>query len=160
MRSIGFALPALALVAVSSADAQHPSANAATRAIVIARPVSQPQSAGSDEHFTGTVRVERLYDASAPARGTGSNVIFERGARTFWHTHPLGQTLILTSGVGRVQMWGGPVEQIRAGDVVWIPPGVKHWHGASPDSSMSHIGIVERLDGRSVDWLEPVTDAQ
>ncbi len=105
------------------------------------------------------MRVDPLFQAAGPSRTSGATVTFEPGARTAWHTHPLGQVLIVTSGVGRVQQWGGPVDEIRPGDVVRIPPGVKHWHGASPDSSMAHIGIVEMLDGKSVDWMEKVSDA-
>jgi quercetin dioxygenase-like cupin family protein len=111
--------------------------------------------------FTGTVRIDPLFlQANAPARTTGASVTFEPGARTAWHTHPLGQTLIVTAGSGRVQREGGPVEDIRPGDVVWFPPGEKHWHGAAPGTSMTHIAIQETLDGKSADWLEHVTDTQ
>ena len=106
------------------------------------------------------MRVDPLFQANAPARASGSLVTFEPGARTAWHTHPLGQILIVTAGVGRVQRWGDPIEDIRQGDVVWIPPGQKHWHGAAPDSSMAHIAISESLDGKSVEWMEKVSDAQ
>jgi 4-carboxymuconolactone decarboxylase len=106
------------------------------------------------------VRVDPLFQANAPARTSGSLVTFEPGARTAWHTHPLGQILIVTAGTGRVQRWGDSVEEIRKGDVVWIPPGQKHWHGAAPNSSMAHIAIVEQLDGKSVEWMEKVSDAQ
>ena len=106
------------------------------------------------------MRVDQPFQAREPGRASGAVVTFEPGARTAWHTHPLGQTLIVTSGVGRVQRWGDPVDEIRAGDVVWIPPAQKHWHGASPTTSMTHIAIVERLDGKSVDWMEKVTDEQ
>jgi 4-carboxymuconolactone decarboxylase len=106
------------------------------------------------------VRVDPLFQANAPARTSGSLVTFESGARSAWHTHPLGQVLIVTAGTGRVQRWGDPVDEIRQGDVVWIPPGQKHWHGASPNSSMAHIAIVEALDGKGVDWMEKVSDAQ
>jgi quercetin dioxygenase-like cupin family protein len=126
----------------------------------IKRNGSQPSGKGSADYFTGTVRIDPLFQASEPARGTGASVTFEPGARTAWHTHPLGQTLIVTAGVGRVQRWGGPVEEIRPGDVVWFPPGEKHWHGASPTTAMTHIAIQERLDGKVVDWLEHVTDDQ
>ena len=108
----------------------------------------------------GTVRVDPLFDAPAPARVLGASVTFEPGARTAWHTHPLGQTLIVTAGCGRVQRWGGPIEGIRSGDVVWIPPGEKHWHGASPTTAMTHIAIVENLDGKTADWMEQVSDEQ
>jgi len=101
-----------------------------------------------------------LFTASAPARVAGAHVTFEPAARTAWHTHPLGQTLIVTSGLGRAQRWGGPIEEIRPGDVVWFPPGEKHWHGASPATAMTHIAIQEQLDGKAVDWLEKVSDEQ
>ena len=121
---------------------------------------SQPSGKGSSQYFTGVVRVDPLFDAPDPARVVGASVTFEAGARTAWHTHPLGQTLIVTAGCGRVQREGGPVEEIRPGDVVWIPPGEKHWHGASPTTAMTHIAIQEKLDGKTVDWLEPVSDEQ
>jgi 4-carboxymuconolactone decarboxylase len=111
-------------------------------------------------NFTGSVRVEPLFQANAPAHASGSLVRFEPGARTAWHTHPLGQILIMTVGTGRVQRWGDPVDEIRQGDVVWIPPGQKHWHGAAPNSTMAHIAIVEQLDGKAVEWMEQVSDAQ
>jgi 4-carboxymuconolactone decarboxylase len=106
------------------------------------------------------VRVDPLFQANGPVRASASLVTFEPGARTAWHSHPLGQILIVTAGTGRVQRWGDPVDEIRQGDVVWIPPGVKHWHGAAPNSSMAHIGIVDQLDGKSVEWMEKVSDAQ
>lgn len=115
---------------------------------------------GSADYFTGAVRVEMLQQAPAPARVVAASVTFEAGARTAWHTHPLGQTLIVTSGVGRAQREGGPIEEMRAGDVVWFPPGEKHWHGASPGAAMTHIAIQEALDGKTVDWLEHVSDAE
>jgi len=105
----------------------------------------------------GVVRVDPLFDAPTPARVLGAGVTFEPGARTAWHTHPLGQTLIVTAGCGRVQRWGGPVEGIRSGDVVWFSPGEKHWHGAAPTTAMTHIAIVEKLDGKSSVWMEKVT---
>jgi quercetin dioxygenase-like cupin family protein len=128
--------------------------------ITVARPGSQPSSAGSSENFTGSVRVDSRFQASAPARIGGGIVTFEPGARTAWHTHPLGQTLIVTAGVGLIRQWAGAVQEIRPGDVVWIPPGVKHWHGASATVGMSHIAIAEALDGKAVDWMEQVSDAQ
>lgn len=121
---------------------------------------AQPSNVGSAQYFTGRVRVDPLFDAPAPARVVGASVTFEPGARTAWHTHPLGQTLIVTAGCGRVQREGGPIDEIRPGDVVWIPPGEKHWHGAGPATGMTHIAIQERLDGKTVEWLEPVSDAQ
>lgn len=130
------------------------------QAITVTRPGSQPSSVGSVENFTGTVRVDSRFQASAPARIGGGVVTFEPGARTAWHTHPLGQTLIVTAGLGLVQRWGDPAQEIRPGDVVWIPPGVKHWHGASPTAGMSHIAIAEALDGKTVEWMEHVSNEQ
>jgi len=130
------------------------------QAIVVTRSEAQTSRQGPPENFTGSVRVDQPFQASAPGRASGARVTFEPGARTAWHSHPLGQTLIVTGGVGRVQRWGDPVDEIRPGDVVWIPPGQKHWHGASPTTTMTHIAIVERLDGKSVDWMEKVTDEQ
>ncbi len=126
----------------------------------IKRSGSRPSGTGPADYFSGSVRVDPLFEAPPPARGFGSNVTFEPGARTAWHTHPLGQTLIVTSGCGLVQRWGGPARQIRPGDVVWFPPGEKHWHGAMPSVAMAHIAIVEALDGKSADWLEKVSDEQ
>ncbi|HEY7055854.1 MAG TPA: cupin domain-containing protein [Vicinamibacterales bacterium] len=126
----------------------------------ITRAGSQASTKGSSDYFTGTVRIDPLFQAPDPARALGAAVTFEPGARTAWHTHPLGQTLIVTAGSGRTQQWGGPVEEIRPGDVVWIPPGEKHWHGASPTTAMTHIAIQEQLDGKPVEWLEKVSDEQ
>lgn len=121
---------------------------------------SQPSAKGSDEYFTGTVCIDPLFEATAPARVIGASVTFEPGARTAWHTHPLGQTLIVTTGCGLAQRWGGAIEQIRPGDVIWFSPGEKHWHGATPTTAMTHIAIQEALDGRTVDWMEQVNDEQ
>jgi len=126
----------------------------------IKRSGSQPSVKGAAEYFTGTVRVDPLFNPSTPARAFGASVTFEPGARTAWHTHPLGQTLIVTAGCGRAQRWGGPIEEIRPGDVVWIPPGEKHWHGATPTTAMAHIAIQEQLDGKAVDWMEQASDEQ
>ncbi|TIN12108.1 cupin domain-containing protein [Mesorhizobium sp.] len=126
----------------------------------ITRVGSQPSGPGPADYFTGTVRIEPLFQAPEPARVGGASVTFEPGARTAWHTHPLGQTLIVTAGLGRVQRKGTPVEEIRPGDVVWIPPGVKHWHGASATTAMTHLAIQESLDGKPVEWLEKVSDEQ
>jgi quercetin dioxygenase-like cupin family protein len=126
----------------------------------ITRSGSQASTKGSADYFTGTVRIDPLFQANAPARVVGSSVTFEPGARTAWHTHPLGQILIVTAGCGRVQRWGGPVEEIRPGDVVWIPPGEKHWHGAAPTTAMTHIAIQEQFDGKTGDWMEKVSDEQ
>ena len=126
----------------------------------IQRSGSQPSGIGPAEWFTGTVRVDPLFQAPDPARVLGASVTFEPGARTAWHTHPLGQTLIVTAGAGRAQRWGGPIEQIRPGDVVWIPPGEKHWHGAAPTTAVTHIAVQEQLNGKAVDWMEKVSDEE
>jgi quercetin dioxygenase-like cupin family protein len=126
----------------------------------IKRGGSQPSAKGPAEWFTGPVRIDSPFQGSAPARVTGAIVTFEPGARTAWHTHPLGQTLIVTSGCGRVQRDGGPIEEIRPGDVVWFEPREKHWHGASPTTAMTHIAIQEQLDGKAVDWMEHASDEQ
>lgn len=149
------AMTAASLVlAASSASAQS------DQAITVTRTGSQPSTAGAAENFTGSVRVDDRFKGSGEARISGGTVTFEPGARTAWHTHPLGQTLIVTQGVGLVQREGGPVEEIRPGDTVWIPPGVKHWHGASPSVGMSHIAFSEALDGKTVEWMEQVSDEQ
>jgi quercetin dioxygenase-like cupin family protein len=121
---------------------------------------SQPSNKGPADWFTGTVRIDPLFQPNAPARAGGASVTFEPGARTAGHTHPLGQTLIVTAGCGRAQRWGGPIEELRPGDVVWFPPGEKHWHGAAPTTAMTHIAIQEYLDGKPVDWMEKVSDDQ
>ena len=126
--------------------------------IDIVRNGSQPSAKGPSDWFTGTTRIDPLFAAKESARAAAALVTFEPGARTAWHTHPLGQTLIVTSGVGRVQRDGGPVQEIRPGDVVWFPPGLKHWHGASPIVAMSHIAIQEQLNSKVVDWMEKVID--
>jgi quercetin dioxygenase-like cupin family protein len=126
----------------------------------IRRNGTQPSGVGPADWFTGSVRVDPLFQADAPARAACASVTFEPGARTVWHTHPLGQTLIVTAGLGRVQRWDGPVEEIRPGDVVWFAPGEKHWHGASPTTGMTHIAIQEQLDGSMVEWMEKVSDEQ
>lgn len=126
----------------------------------IVRAGTKPSTRGPVDWFAGTVRIDPLFAAPAPARAAGALVTFEPGARTAWHTHPLGQTLIVASGLGWAQREGGPVEEIRPGDVVWFAPGEKHWHGAAPTNGMSHYAIQEALDGRTVDWLEPVGEAQ
>ena len=121
---------------------------------------SQPSQKGPESNFTGTVRIDPLYTATDPARVSAGQVTFEPGARSAWHTHPLGQTLIVTAGCGWTQCEGEPIVEIRAGDVVWCPPGHKHWHGATPTTAMTHIAITEALDGKAVEWLEKVADAQ
>jgi quercetin dioxygenase-like cupin family protein len=126
----------------------------------ITRAGSQPSRRGPAEYFTGTVRIDPLFQAATPARVAGAAVTFEPAARTAWHTHPLGQTLIVIAGCGRAQRLGGPIEEIRPGDVIWFPPGEKHWHGAAPTTAMTHIAVQEALDGTVVDWMEQVSDAQ
>jgi quercetin dioxygenase-like cupin family protein len=126
----------------------------------IKRAGSQPSRKGPTDWFTGTVRIDPLFELKAPSRALGISVTFEPGARTLWHTHPLGQNLIVTAGCGWAQRWGGPIEEIRPGDVVWIPPGEKHWHGAAPTTAMTHIAIYEHLDGTGADWMEKVSDEQ
>ena len=121
---------------------------------------SRPSGTGPSEWFTGTVRVDPLFNPFDAARAQSGHVTFEPGARTAWHSHPLGQTLIVTSGLGRVQRWNGPIEEIHPGDVVWFSPGEKHWHGASPSTAMTHIAVHEVLDGKAVDWMEKVSDEQ
>jgi quercetin dioxygenase-like cupin family protein len=145
---------ALVVLAASAALAQS------DQAITVTRAGSQPSAAGPAQNFTGSVRVDSRFQGTAPSRISGGIVTFEPGARTAWHVHPLGQTLIVTAGAGLVQHWNGPVQEIRPGDVIWIPPGVKHWHGAGPATGMSHVAIVEVLDGKSTDWMEHVSDEQ
>ncbi|MGC4034182.1 MAG: cupin domain-containing protein [Tepidisphaeraceae bacterium] len=128
--------------------------------IEIQRVGTKPSGKGPADWFTGIVRIDPLFDRSEPARVSGANVTFEPGARTAWHTHPLGQTLVVVSGLGWVQQEGKPIEEIRPGDVVWFPPNVKHWHGASPTTAMTHIAIQEKLNGSPVTWMEKVTDEQ
>jgi quercetin dioxygenase-like cupin family protein len=126
----------------------------------IKRAGSQPSRKGAPEYFTGNVRIDPLFEASAPARAVGVSVTFQPGARTAWHSHPLGQALIVIAGSGLTQLWGGPIERIGPGDVVWIPPGEKHWHGAAPNTSLNHIAVQEQLDGKTADWMEKVGDLQ
>ena len=126
----------------------------------IARPISRPSGKGPAEYFTGTVRIDPLAQPPEPARVVAASVTFEPGARTAWHTHPLGQTLIVLSGCGWTQRVGGPREEIRPGDVVWIPPGEKHWHGATATTAMTHIAMQEKLGGNAVEWMEQVSEGQ
>lgn len=121
---------------------------------------SLPSTQAPAEYFTGTVRVDSMFFAEDPAHVSFGNVTFEPGARTAWHTHPLGQTLLITSGLGRVQRWGGPIEEVHPGDIVWIPAGEKHWHGASPTIAMTHTAVQESLNGSAAEWLEKVSDEQ
>jgi len=126
----------------------------------IKRSGSQASTNGPIDWFTGAVRIDPLFDAVEPSRVSGASVTFEPGARTAWHTHPLGQRLIVTAGLGWAQSWGAPIEEIRPGDVVWFAPGEKHWHGATPTTAMTHIAIQEALNGKPVDWMEKVSDEQ
>lgn len=130
------------------------------REVSVTRASSQVPTAGAPEYFTGSVTVQSRFQASSPARVGGGVVSFKPAARTAWHTHPLGQTLIVMEGSGLVQHWEGDIQEIGPGDVVWIPPGVKHWHGAASESGMSHVAVAEALDGKTVEWMEPVTDEQ
>jgi quercetin dioxygenase-like cupin family protein len=151
MKSLAAAIVFVVLSA-SAASAQS------SQTITVTRPGSQPSSVGPAKNFTGSVRVDTRFQGSAPARISGGIVTFEPGARTAWHTHPLGQTLIVTLGVGLVQEWDGPVQEIGPGE--WIPPGAKHWHGATATNGMSHIAFSEALDGKTVEWMEQVSDEQ
>jgi 4-carboxymuconolactone decarboxylase len=148
----------IALAAVASGTLAQ--ANDLPASAAISREASRPVTQGTSERFTGTAKIISLFSANAPSRVTGGQVSFEPGARTAWHSHPLGQTLIVTAGTGRIQFWGGAIQEIRAGDVVSIPPATKHWHGASPGSSMTHLAIQEQADGKTADWHEKVTDEQ
>ena len=132
----------------------------ADEAMTITRNGSQRSNKAPEQYFTGSVRTDPLFQPKAPSRVSASYVTFEPGARSAWHTHPLGQTLIVTAGCGLVQSWGGPVAKIRPGDVVWCPPGEKHWHGAMPTTAMTHIAVQEELNGKVVDWMEKVSDEQ
>ena len=147
-----------ALAATASANAQN--AKQVEGNIRITRSGSQPSRRGAADNFTGAVRVDSPFRGSDPARIGGASVTFEPGARTAWHTHPLGQTLVVTAGHGWVQSQGGPKEEIRPGDIVWIPPGEKHWHGATAGIGMTHLAISEALDGKTVDWMEQVSEEQ
>ena len=154
----------LAALAAGPTAAETPTLTVPTQrrngTMEIKRNGSQPSRKGPSEYFTGAVRIDPLFEARDPAHVSGASVTFEPGARTAWHTHPLGQNLIVTFGLGWTQCWGGPVEEIRPGDVVWCPPGVKHWHGAAPTTAMTHIAIQEALNGKVVDWMEKVGDEQ
>lgn len=147
---------ALAAVSISSLAQARDLPPSATISRETARPITQ----GASDRFTGTAKITSLFTAKDPSRVTGGQVTFEPGARTAWHSHPLGQTLIVTAGTGRLQFWGGAIHEIRAGDVIAIPPATKHWHGASPGSSMTHIAIQEQADGKTADWHEKVTDKE
>jgi quercetin dioxygenase-like cupin family protein len=158
----------LYMLAAIDAVGQTGSASGASQAapvqdsltIKIARSESLQSNKGSAQFFTGSVQVQQLFPGHDPSRTSGGKVTFEPGARSAWHTHPLGQILIVTEGTGWIQQWGGPIEEIRKGDVIWIPPAVKHWHGATPTTTMTHIAIQEQLNGKAVEWMEKVTDEQ
>lgn len=152
MKTVVGAVASLSLTAVALAQAQQP--------LPISRNGTVPSTHASAENFTGNVRVDMTFSAQPPGRAQGALVTFEPGARTNWHTHPLGQTLIVTQGAGLVQRWGAPIQEMRPGDVVSIRPGTKHWHGATPTQALSHIAISESLDGKTVEWLEKVSDTQ
>jgi 4-carboxymuconolactone decarboxylase len=153
LAAIGISIIMLAPGAQSQAPAEQ-------QAIRITRSGAQGNPPLSPDNFTGDVSMDSAFQIGRPARISGGRVVFAPGARTAWHTHPLGQTLIVTAGAGRVQRWGDPVEEIRQGDVVWIPPGQKHWHGAAPNSSMTHIAVTEQLNGKAVDWMDKVSETQ
>jgi quercetin dioxygenase-like cupin family protein len=156
-------LAVLALAACTSSRANNleaAKADASSRDIAITRREAQQTSAGPAANFTGAVQVQRLFLPTPPARMQGAYVTFEPGAYTAWHSHPVGQILVVTAGSGRIQQWGGAMQEIKEGDVVWTPPNVKHWHGAAPTSAMTHMALVEQLDGKSATWMEKVTDAQ
>jgi quercetin dioxygenase-like cupin family protein len=152
MRKLAATVMSLCLLAAVSGES--------SQSITVTRSGSQPSRQGPAENFTGSVRIDPLFNANPPSRTSGGRVAFEPGARTAWHTHPVGQTLIVTAGTGWIQQWGGRTEEIREGDVVWIPPGQKHWHGATATTSMTHIAIQEFLEGKNVDWMEKASDEQ
>ena len=151
-------LPALFIASAAIVLAQ--AGRASAQQITVTPATLQKEIAGTPDHFTGPARVRSLFDAKAPSHATGGVVIFQPNARSVWHTHPLGQVLVVTEGEGWVQAWGMPVQVMHKGDVVWVPAGVKHWHGASPTSSVTHIAFQEEKNGVNVVWLEPVTDEQ
>lgn len=150
----------VASAAIVFANSAAVGAESSSDKVKVIRVGSQPSSVGPERNFTGSVHVDSLFQAALPGRAGGGIVTFEPGARTAWHAHPLGQTLIVTSGVGQIQQWGSAVEEMRPGDIVSIPAGVKHWHGASRTVGMSHIAITESVDGKSTDWMEKVSDEQ
>jgi quercetin dioxygenase-like cupin family protein len=154
---VSIPLMSLASAATQPAPGTSPSSQAT---VTVSHAGTQASVKGPAEWFTGTVRIDPLFAAKPPARGSAASVTFEPGARTAWHVHPLGQTLVVTAGTGRVQAWGGPVQELHPGDVVSIPARQKHWHGAAPTTAMTHIAIQEAQDGKAVEWMEKVTDAQ
>jgi quercetin dioxygenase-like cupin family protein len=160
MAVAAFGVAAIATLRGLAAQTSPTQARSKDMEIEIKRNSSRPSTKGPSNWFTGSVRVDPLFQAPDPARVGAGHVTFEPGARTNWHSHPLGQTLIITSGLGWVQRDGGPIEEVRPGDVVWIPPALKHWHGATPTTGMTHIAIQESLDGKNGDWMEKVSDEQ
>jgi len=168
MKLIAAMIMSLFMLVSNSASAQAVSPSGSSQSepahksqtVKITRSDSLHSNKGSALYFTGSAQVQELFPAADPSRTSGGKVKFEPGARSAWHTHPLGQILIVTDGTGWIQQWGGPIEEIRKGDVIWIPPGVKHWHGATPSTAMTHIAIQEQLNGKAVEWLEKVTDEQ
>jgi len=169
MVGLTWVLISLSLLASAASQAQTGAAQVGvsptapgqgSQSIKITRSGSQQASKGAAERFTGSVQIEELFRTHDPSRTSGGKVTFEPGARSAWHTHPLGQILIVTEGTGWIQQWGGPVEEIQRGDVIWIPAGVKHWHGATPNTAMKHIAIQEQLNGIAVEWMEKVTEEQ
>jgi len=150
----------IAIAGLALSLAASASSSASAQDMVIARAGTQASSKGPAQNFSGSVRVDPLFAAHAPSTASGAYVTFEPGARSAWHTHPLGQVLVVTAGVGRVQQWGGKVQEIRPGDVIWTPPGVKHWHGAAPTTALTHIAIQESAGGKNVEWMEKVSDEQ
>jgi 4-carboxymuconolactone decarboxylase len=159
MRSLFIAIILSSGLVGTATDAEAPRADRGDTIQVVPQQ-ARTSNPGAATNFTGHAQIEQLFGARDRSRATGGIVTFQPGTRSVWHTHPLGQTLIVTSGIGLVQQWGSPAHTMKVGDVVWIPAGVKHWHGASPGSSVTHIAIQESVDGRVVDWLEPVTDEQ
>ena len=159
MKVLAITLISLSFFASAASQAQTIAVQAPTSSsIKIARSDSLQSNRGSAQYFTGSVQVQQLFPAYDPSRTSGGRVTFEAGARSAWHTHPLGQILVVTEGIGWIQQWGGPIEEIRKGDVIWIPAGVKHWHGATPNTAMTHIAIQEELNGKAVEWMEKVTE--
>jgi quercetin dioxygenase-like cupin family protein len=158
--AVASGVAALATAGAAAAQGSNVSTKGRSGTMQITRNGSRPSAKGPAQYFTGGVRVDPMFQAGEPARVSGGHVTFEPGARSAWHTHPLGQTLIVTSGLGWAQAEGGPIEEIRPGDVIWFPPGLKHWHGATPATAMAHIAITEFQNGKNVDWLEKVSDEQ
>jgi len=157
---VGIAIAAFAGIQAAAGQTSTQSLQPGSGNMEIKRSGSQPSRKGPAEWFTGSVRVDPLFQPPEPSRVSGGHVTFEPGARTAWHTHPLGQTLLITSGLGWVQREDGPIEEVRPGDIVWFPPGEKHWHGATPITAMTHIAVQEAIDGKNVDWMEKVSDEQ